>query len=86
MTPRAHRRFWACYEALPRDIQDLVRAKFVLWRRDPFHPSLRFKELARGIWSVRIGRGYRALARRLDDLVVWFWIGTHADYDRLVSR
>jgi len=86
MISRTQRRFWVCYEALPREIRRLTSTKFRLWQREPFHPSLRFKELANGVWSVRIGRGYRALGRRLGEMIVWFWIGTHADYNRLVGR
>ncbi len=59
MTSRTQRRFWACYEALPLGIQRLASAKFRLWQREPFYPSLRFKELAKGVWSVRIGRDLR---------------------------
>ena len=86
MISRTQRRFWACYEALPLAIQRLASAKFRMWQREPFCPSLRFKELAKGVWSVRIGRGYRVLGRRLGEMVVWFWIGTHDDYDRLTGR
>jgi len=38
------------------------------------------------IWSVRIGTSHRALARRVDDLVVWFWIGTHEEDNNLIER
>jgi len=61
-------------------------AKFRLWRNEPFHPFLRFKEIADGLWSARITRDYRTLARRKGDLVVWFWIGNHEDYDRLIAK
>jgi len=63
----------------------LARVKFSLWREEPFHTSLQFKETRPGLWSVRINDQYRALARRKDDLVVWFWIGIHAEYDRLMK-
>jgi hypothetical protein len=86
MNSKTHSRFWTCFRALPAPIQRMAVAKFRLWQNEPFHPSLRFKELADGLWSARITRGYRALARRNGDLVVWFWIGTHEDYDQLVSR
>jgi len=36
------------------------------------------------IYSVRIGLDYRALAVMNNGRVVWFWIGAHSDYDRLV--
>jgi hypothetical protein len=33
---------------------------------------------------VRVGRRFRALAVEVDDGLLWFWIGSHADYDRLI--
>jgi hypothetical protein len=36
-------------------------------------------------WSVRIGLRYRALAREVDGGYLWFWIGSHADYDRMIG-
>jgi hypothetical protein len=79
------RRFWELFHALPEDIQKLAVKNYQLWRSDPHHPSLRFRRLHGGIgrFSVRIGDHYRALGRQTDDTVVWVWIGTHAEYDRL---
>jgi hypothetical protein len=76
--------FWLAFARLPPDVQDAARHKHRLWLENPFHPSLHFKELAPGLWSARINKQYRALGRRRADLVVWFWIGTHAEYDRLI--
>jgi hypothetical protein len=56
---------------------------FGLLKADSRHPSLHFKKVGR-FWSVRIGPYYRALAVEVDDGLNWFWIGTHADYDKLV--
>jgi hypothetical protein len=81
---RTHRNFWVCFKCLPARIQRQAMDQFHLWQEDPNHPSLHFKELAAGLWSVRITRAYRALARRKGNLVVWFWIGSHQDYDKLV--
>jgi hypothetical protein len=55
---------------------------------DSSHPSLRFKLVhpTRPIYSVRIGLGYRALGVRDADTIVWFWIGSHDDYDRLLAN
>jgi hypothetical protein len=50
---------------------------------DPHHPALRFKRLGR-FWSVRVGLHYRPLAIEHEGNVVWFWIGPHAQYDRIV--
>lgn len=73
--------FWKCFESLPADIQELAQTKFKLWREHPFHSSLHFKEVRPGTWSVRVNQKYRALAQEENDLVVWYWIGTHDDYD-----
>jgi hypothetical protein len=69
VTGKTTRRFREAFEALPEEIRANAREKYQLWKREPFHPSLQFKELAPGLWSVRIGIGYGALARRNDELV-----------------
>jgi len=82
---RAHAQFWACFIALPSEIQRAAREKYQFWEKDCFHPSLHFKPLTDNVWSVRISQNYRALGRRKGALIVWFWIGTHADYDKLIA-
>lgn len=86
MTSRTTADFWKLYENLPPDAQKLARDKFRLWRADTFNASLHFKPLFEDVWSVRINQSYRALARRHGDLIVWFWIGSHADYDHMLKR
>ncbi len=81
MNSKALRSFWNSFYQLPKPVQELARSKFALWRENPFHPSLQFKELRPTLWSARINDNYRALARRRGGQTVWFWIGTHADYD-----
>ncbi len=77
-------RFWACYRALPPEAQALADEKFALLKSDPRHPSLHFKQIET-VWSCRVGLRYRALGVEVRDGIAWFWIGTHADYDRLIS-
>ena len=77
-------KFWTAYEALPPSIQKLADANFALLKRDQRHPSLQFKKVGR-YWSARVGLRYRALAAESDDAYVWFWIGSHADYDCLIG-
>jgi len=33
----------------------------------------------------RVGLRYRALGVSMPDGIVWFWIGTYTEYDRLIS-
>jgi hypothetical protein len=72
------------YEALPLPVRKLADANFELLKRDPHHPSLQFKKVGR-YWSVRVGLRYRALAVDADDGYLWFWIGSHADYDKWIG-
>jgi hypothetical protein len=76
--------FWAAYEKLPVAVRKLADANFVLLKRDLRHPSLQFKRVGR-YWSARVGLRYRALAVEVEDGYLWFWIGSHADYDHLIS-
>ncbi|MBX7132094.1 MAG: hypothetical protein K1X67_05375 [Fimbriimonadaceae bacterium] len=68
---------------MPPDARTLADRCYDLLRSDPRHPSLHFKKTGR-FWSVRIGLHFRALAIEEGTSFVWFWIGTHAEYDRLV--
>jgi hypothetical protein len=81
---RASSRFWALYEALPEEIRALADRNFLLLKTDPKHPSLHFKRLGT-LWSVRVGAHYRALGNDIDGGVLWVWIGTHSEYDKLVG-
>jgi len=77
--------FWASFDALPVDIKVRARRTFALWLRNSHHPSLCFKKVGE-VWSVRIARGFRALALFQGDTFYWFWIGPHDDYERLLKR
>jgi len=77
-------RFQPLFDALPAEVRASAAKTFTLLKQNPKHPSLRFKRIHADIWSVRIGRGYRALAIEGDDRFQWFWIGTHAEYNRLI--
>ena len=85
MTHYATARFWRCYRKLPAVVRDRADMSFALLRNDPSHRSLQFKQIGQ-FWSARIGLHYRALAVEASNDLVWFWIGSHGDYDTLVGR
>ncbi len=87
MNSRTTRSFWKKFHALPTDVRDQAQKAYRLWRDDITHPSLHFKHVHAGepVYSVRVSRGYRALGLLEGDTVTWFWIGSHGDYERLVS-
>jgi hypothetical protein len=81
----ASQSFWEAYQTLPERIQQLAVRTFDILKTDPRYPALHFKKIGR-YWSVRIGLHYRALAVEVDEGPLWFWIGSHADYDRLIDN
>ncbi len=87
MDSRTTREFRDLYAGLPAAVRERARRAYLLFRRNPHHPSLRFKKVDEpsNIYSVRIGLGYRALGVLEGATVVWFWIGSHADCDRLLG-
>jgi hypothetical protein len=85
---RTTKRFRAAFEDLPEHVKRQARLAYRLFQQDHRHPSLSFKPVAgfESLYSVRISLQYRALGTLGDDGIVWFWIGSHADYDKLLSR
>ena len=84
MTHYAAPDFWTCHRSLPESVRKHADRLFELLKSNPDHPSLHLKRVGR-YWSVRVGLHHRAVAVEVADGLLWFWIGTHADYDRLVG-
>ena len=76
--------FWDLYNELPEEVQKLADKNYQLLSENPRHPSLHFKKLKDDLFSIRVGLSYRALATVVDSDFVWFWIGSHSQYDQLV--
>ncbi len=89
MISRLHPSFRRHFEKLPRDIQQRASAAYRRFLVNPLHPGLQFKPLnsTLPLWSVRINDSYRAVGVRKDsETIIWFFIGTHAEYDRLLMN
>jgi mRNA-degrading endonuclease RelE of RelBE toxin-antitoxin system len=81
--------FIKCFAKLPERVQKAARKNYKIWKKDPTHPSLEFKKLntRQPIYSVRVGSGWRAVGvMKGSDTIVWFWIGSHSNYDKLLKR
>jgi hypothetical protein len=76
--------FWEAYARLPDSVRALADKNYALLKENPQHPSLHFKKTGR-YWSARVGLRHRALAVETDGDLVWFWVGSHADYDMLIK-
>jgi hypothetical protein len=77
--------FWRAYDGLAPQVRVAARRAYGLFAENPDHPSLRFKKLGgyENIWSVRINEQYRTVGERNGDTIVWFWVGSHNDFDKL---
>ena len=73
---------------LPKDVRRQAREAYRLFRQNPNHPSLRFKKVhdTEPIYSARINIDYRTVGVLDGEEIVWFWIGPHGDYDKLLTR
>jgi len=86
MQSRTTRQFWRLFSDLPADVQRDAKRAYRLFLSNPAYPGLQFKKLEGedNIYSARIGLAYRALGVMKQDRIVWYWIGSHSEYDRLV--
>lgn len=85
MTHHTTGRFWQLYHSLPKDVQEQADKQFALLKTNPAHPSLHFRKVG-NLWSARINLNTRSLAAQDGDNLVWFWIGSHTEYERLVRK
>ena len=80
--------YWPLYRHLPAHVRETADKCFALLKSDSGHPSLHLKKIG-DLWSVRAGIHYRALgidAPGRENGILWFWIGPHAEYDRLIKQ
>ena len=79
--------FWHYFSRLPETVKAQARKSYRLWKENPSHPGLHFKRIhaQESLYSVRISKGWRALGLVNDDVMTWFWVGTHGDYEKLIK-
>mgnify|MGYP001069743796 FL=1 len=87
MRSRINADFLKAYRKLPKDVRQQARKAYRLFKENPQHPSLNFKTIhpTQPIYSARVSRNYRTVGVRSDDVIIWFWIGSHDDYDTLIA-
>lgn len=78
--------FVECFARLPDAVKAQARKSYRLWKQDPSHPSLHFKRIHGhdALYSARVALGWRVLGLLEGDMISWFWIGSHADYEQLI--
>lgn len=80
--------FMVLYRRLPESVRQQARHAYSLFQQDPHHPGLRFRQVhpTRPIFSARVGLHYRAVGVCQGNDISWFWIGSHSEYDHLLSQ
>ncbi|MBI1881798.1 MAG: hypothetical protein HYR94_26775 [Chloroflexi bacterium] len=88
MKSRTTERFRKAFANLPEQVQRQARAAYKLFSRNPYHPSLHFKQIhpTRPIYSARVSLDCRALGVREGEEVIWFRVGSHDEYNKLLAR
>jgi mRNA-degrading endonuclease RelE of RelBE toxin-antitoxin system len=85
---RTTTQFRQLFAKLPESVREQTRNAYQQFKKDPSYPSLRFKKVhpKLPIYSARINRDYRVVGQLEEDTVIWFWIGSHAEYNLLLDR
>ncbi|NEP90717.1 MAG: hypothetical protein F6K18_30060 [Okeania sp. SIO2C2] len=88
MNSQTTSKFWKAFNQLPESIQETAKEIYQLWQKDPYNSSLQFKKIhpIKPIYSVRIGLNWRAVGIKDSNTIIWFWIGSHSDYNQLISQ
>jgi hypothetical protein len=81
-------KFRKAFRNLPAPVQSKARKAFHLWRQDPGNPLLHYKQVHRSkpVYSIRIGLGWRAVGLKAENQMIWFWVGSHSNYDKLIKQ
>ncbi|NEO29922.1 MAG: hypothetical protein F6K36_05615 [Symploca sp. SIO3C6] len=88
MNSRITSQFRQAFGNLPEKVKQQTRETYRQFKQNPNHPSLRFKKVhpELPIYSARVSKNYRAVGQLYGDTVIWFWVGSHTEYDKLISQ
>jgi hypothetical protein len=87
MKSRTTRRFRQLFAALPAKVRKQAREAYRMFEQNPAHPGLRFKQVlpVPPTYSARVGINYRAVGVLDADTMIWYWFGSHSEYNRLLN-
>jgi mRNA-degrading endonuclease RelE of RelBE toxin-antitoxin system len=78
-------KFEKAAKKLPKRIAKKLDASFEILKENSNHPALQFKKVG-NLYSIRITLNYRALAYKDEQDYIWFWVGEHDEYDKLINN
>ncbi len=91
---RRTKEFRKLFDALPKNTQELATAAFDLFVKNPSHPSLGHHELddnkrgqhRNGSYAVHVSRRWCAIYVVVEGVNLWYWIGSHEDYNNFTGK
>ena len=88
MNSRTTRRFRQMLSELPANIRRQAKEAYRLFTENSRHPSLRFKKVHNTdpIYAARININYRVVGIVDNGEIIWFWIGPHTEYEKLLGE
>lgn len=88
MENRRTKSYWKCLDKLGVNIDALLERTYDTWLNEPQSNGLEFTFLHDDplVARVRVGDHYRAIMVIDGETAVWFWIGTHEDYNKYHNK
>lgn len=88
MISRTTEKFRKRFALLPAQIRRQTKDAYAQFKLNPFYPSLRFKRIhsTKPIFSARINLNYRVVGIMQENTIIWFWVGSHTEYDKLIQK
>ena len=88
MRSKTTRKFRALLANLSVDLQRQADDAYGQFCRDSDHPGLRFKKVhgTLPVYSARVTKDCRAVGIIKDETILWFWIGKHSEYEKLLAN
>jgi hypothetical protein len=72
---------------MPLQVQQQAHAAYRQFKKDPNHPGINFERIQSrpNTYSARVTKSYRVLGTMRNGEIYWYWIGSHAEYDKLIN-
>jgi len=85
---RRNERFQRAFGKLPAKVKLQAKNAYKIWKDNPHYPGLKFSNIHpnKPLYSIRIGLGWRAIGLKEGDCMIWFRIGSHEEYNNLLTR
>ena len=78
-----------CLKRLPIEVQKAAKQNYDKLLANPQSVGLKTMPQTPGryqVYSAQVGRAYRSLAIKVDNYYIWYWIGSHENYNNVKAK